>query len=59
MNAELSKVERSLEQTSSELEASKFELSEKDESICRLQKLWETEKSKQVSILIANSKESV
>ena len=43
----MSKVEFKLEETSSELEASRIELSQKDESICRLQTLWETEKSKQ------------
>jgi predicted nucleic acid-binding Zn-ribbon protein len=42
----LSKVELEFEQMSSELEASRIELSERDESICRLQTLLETEKSR-------------
>ena len=46
MNAELSKVEASLDQKSSELEIAKIELSEKEETICRIQKNSESEKSK-------------
>ena len=37
----------SLEEKSSELEVSKVELSQKEEEVCRLQKLWETDKVKQ------------
>ena len=47
LNAELSKIEMSLEEKSSELEVSKVELSQKEEEVCRLQKLWETDKVKQ------------
>ena len=37
----------SLEEKSSELEVSKVESSQKEEEVCRLQKLWETDKVKQ------------
>ena len=37
----------SLEEKSSELEVSKVESSQKVEEVCRLQKLWETDKVKQ------------
>ena len=46
LNAELSKVETSRDQKSSELEAAKLELSDKEETICRIQKNSELEKSK-------------
>ena len=46
LNAELTKVETSLDQKSSELEAAKIESSDKEETICRIQKNSELEKSK-------------